>query len=129
MLQGARGVLHLPSSCTHCYIRAKLPVPQKNATIPLARVPVDTANQHPRAEGNLHPSTLPLPNTDSTEKQAHWWAWKSMGRAVWCRRGLLPHLGAAGRQERGGGSAQNEQEGLQGKARPGTRYQRVSRRE
>lgn len=52
-----------------------------------------------------------------------------MGRAVWCRRGLLPHLGAAGRQERGGGSAQNEQEGLQGKARPGTRYQRVSRRE
>lgn len=107
----------------------KTPPPKKRAMIPLGRAPGDIANQPPRAEGNLHPSTLPLPNKDTTERLPHWWAWKNVGRAVGCRRGLLPHLGELGRRERGGGSTRNEQGGLQGKAGPGTRYQRVSGRE
>lgn len=49
---------------------------KKRALIPLARDPGDTVNLHPKAKGNLHPSTLALPDVDTTSLH-HWWRLRS----------------------------------------------------
>lgn len=110
MLLAAGRVLHLRSSCTH---KTELPVEEKKkkALIPLARDPGDTVNLHPKAKHN--PGTLALPDVDTTEKLYRWWG---LGSAQEEGRGVVEMLGMSGG-------------GLQEKAEPGTRYQRVSRRE
>lgn len=65
--------------------------------IPLARDSRDTANWHPKAEGNLHSSTLPLPDTDTTEELPYWWLGK-VWEGLWGAGGGFSHS----RKQRGG---------------------------
>jgi len=67
----------------------------------LARNPGDTANWHPRAEGDLYPSTLPLPDMYTTEKLPRWWAWKSV-EELWYAVGGFSHTREQQGGERGG---------------------------